>query len=200
MPSRGTARRGSKRRSRFAGRAWSLSLVDRQNTPGQDKRSSTMRIWCDCFSDGDEIPRRFTGDGEDRSPPLAWEDAPAETREFALVCLDPDAPSPQPWVHWLVYRLANDACALPENLPPISRLETPVVAYQGRNSWSSGRTIGYRGPAPPIRHGPHRYVFQLFALDAPLSLYPGIDQTALLQAMAGHVLAEAKLTGVYERT
>ena len=84
-------------------------------------------------------------------------------------------------------------------LPPSSRLESPVAACQGRNSWSSGRTIGYRGPAPPPRHGTHHYHFKLYALDAEMSVNPGIDKTALVQSMSGHILAEAELVGTYER-
>jgi Raf kinase inhibitor-like YbhB/YbcL family protein len=158
-----------------------------------------MRIWCDCFSEGDVIPRKFTADGENHSPPLAWDEVPEGTCELALTCLDPDASSVEPWVHWLIYRLPGDLAGLPECLPPLSRLEHPMIACQGRNSWSSGRTIGYRGPAPPLRDDWHHYIFHLYALQTPLSLHPGVDKTTLLQAMSGHVLGEAQLTGIYRR-
>jgi Raf kinase inhibitor-like YbhB/YbcL family protein len=78
-------------------------------------------------------------------------------------------------------------------------LEKPIKAFQGRNSWSSGRTIGYRGPAPPPGHGIHHYHFRLYALDDELDLNPGIDKEALLDAMDGHVLDEGELIGTYRR-
>jgi Raf kinase inhibitor-like YbhB/YbcL family protein len=158
-----------------------------------------MTISSPAFGNGAEIPRQFTGDGKDISPPLVWQGMPAGTRELAIVCDDPDAPSPQPWVHWLIYKLVPQVRELPEGLPAGSRLESPVAAFQGRNSWSSGRTIGYRGPAPPPRHGTHHYRFRIHALDTELEVHPGIDRITLMEAMAGHILAEAELIGTYER-
>jgi Raf kinase inhibitor-like YbhB/YbcL family protein len=151
------------------------------------------------FGKDERIPVKHTGDGEDRSPPLRWSGVPAATRELALICDDPDAPTPQPWVHWVLYSLAPDVAALPEGVPAGSRIEAPVSALQGRNSWSSGRTIGYRGPAPPPRHGVHHYHFRLYALDALLGLNPGVDVHALRDAMRGHILAEAEYIGTYSR-
>jgi Raf kinase inhibitor-like YbhB/YbcL family protein len=151
------------------------------------------------FADGAPIPKKFTGDGADVSPPLVWQGPPGGTKEFAIVCDDPDAPSPQPWVHWLVYKIPPQVNELPENMPTGSRVASPLTALQGRNSWSSGRTIGYRGPAPPPRHGVHHYHFKLYALGAELKLNPGVDKAALVQAMEGHILAEAELIGTYHR-
>ncbi|HEY1784355.1 MAG TPA: YbhB/YbcL family Raf kinase inhibitor-like protein [Pirellulales bacterium] len=158
----------------------------------------TMKLESSALAEGAKIDRRFTGDGEDVSPPLAWHDPPAGTRQFALVCDDPDAPSPQPWVHWLIYGIAADVERLPENLPAEPRLTGPVAALQGHNSWTTGRVIGYRGPQPP-RGKPHHYHFRLYALDAPLDVPPGLDRAALEKAMAGHILARAELVGVYSR-
>lgn len=124
---------------------------------------------------------------------------PPGTRELALICDDPDAPTPQPWVHWVIYKISPDVTGLPEGVPPATCIDHPVSALQGRNSWSSGRTTGYRGPAPPPRHGTHHYHFRLYALDAPLTLNAGVDKAALLGAMQGHILAEAELVGTYSR-
>ncbi len=159
----------------------------------------SMTITCPVFSDQTGIPTRYTGDGADVSPPLTWQGAPKETKEFAIVCDDPDAPSQQPWVHWLIYKIPADVHQLPENLPTGSRLESPVTAYQGRNSWSSGQSIGYRGPAPPPGHGRHHYHFKLYAVDQELDLEPGIAKAELMAALKGHVLSEAEIVYTYER-
>lgn len=157
-----------------------------------------MTIESAAFAGGQSIPKKYTGDGEDVSPPLAWKGVPAGAKELALVCDDPDAPSPQPWVHWLIYKIPARVEKLPEHLPVDGELSEPVAAMQGKNSWPSGRAVGYRGPSPP--KGPaHHYHFKLYALDAPLEVKPGIDKAALEKAMKGHVLAEAELIGTYGR-
>jgi len=147
-----------------------------------------MKITSSAFTAGGPIPRRYTGEGEDVSPPLAWDAVPDGTKEFALICDDPDAPLPEPWVHWVVYRIPPDVRSLPEG--------DIGDAVEGRNSW--GR-IGYGGPMPPPGHGVHHYHFRLYALDAPLHLKPGTTKEDLLAAMAGHVLAEAEVVGTYRR-
>jgi Raf kinase inhibitor-like YbhB/YbcL family protein len=143
------------------------------------------------FSDGGLIPRRYTCDGEDVSPPLAWRDAPAGTRSFALICDDPDAPA-KVWVHWVIYNLPATVTDLPEAVPPDPEL--PRGGRQGRNDF--GR-LGYGGPCPPS--GTHRYFFRLYALDALLDLAPGATKGDLVRKMAGHILAETVLVGRYAR-
>jgi Raf kinase inhibitor-like YbhB/YbcL family protein len=160
----------------------------------------TIKLHSPAFSDQGQIPKEYTEDGSDVSPPLAWENVPSGTQELALVCDDPDAPTKEPWVHWVMYKIPADRRALEENIPPQARLvDSPPGAMQGRNSWPSGRTIGYRGPAPPRGHGTHHYQFRIYALDAPLSLEPQLDKTALLRAIHGHVLAQGLLIGTYGR-
>ena len=152
------------------------------------------------FKPGATIPRKYTGEGEDVSPPLTWNDAPADTKEFALICHDPDAPSPEPWVHWVIYGIPADVRALPEGVKSNEpQLTKPVAAQQGKNSFTSGATIGYRGPMPPPGHGVHHYHFKLYALDKRLELPPGATKQQLLDAMKGHVLGDAELVGTYER-
>jgi hypothetical protein len=153
----------------------------------------------DAFAAGKKIPRKYTGDGQDLSPALTWADPPSGTREFALICDDPDAPTREPWVHWVIYAIAGDVRALPEGVPATPRPSTPSGAAQGRNSWTSGSVIGYRGPAPPPGHGVHHYHFRIYALDSPLDARPEATKTQILKAMSGHVLAEAELVGTYER-
>lgn len=160
---------------------------------------SKLILRSSAFADGQPIPKRHTGEGQDLSPALAWDGAPAGTQQFALICDDPDAPTPQPWVHWVIYAIGGDVRSLPEGVLAQPQLDAPPGALQGANSWRSGRTIGYRGPMPPPGHGVHHYHFKLYALDSPLTLAPGTPKEALLKAMQGHVLAEAELIGTYER-
>lgn len=164
-----------------------------------ERRKTAMRIESPAFGHEQDIPTRYTGEGADVSPPLHWSGVPDGTRELALICDDPDAPTEQPWVHWVIYKLPPDTDGLPEDVPADSRLEAPVTAFQGRNTWSEGQTIGYRGPLPPAGHGTHHYHFKLYALDTRLDLDPGVDKMTLRQAISGHVLAEAELIGKYER-
>jgi Raf kinase inhibitor-like YbhB/YbcL family protein len=151
-----------------------------------------MRLTSPAFTDGNPIPRQHTGDGPDQSPALAWDDVPAGTGAFALVCDDPDAPRGT-WVHWVLYNLPADARDLPQGVPGAPAL--PGGARQGKNDF--GR-IGYGGPAPP-RGKPHRYFFRLVALDGPLSLAEGASRAQLDRATQGHVLGEAVLMGTYQR-
>lgn len=158
-----------------------------------------MTLHSTAFSHDGAIPVKFTGEGEDVSPALSWNDVPNETVEFALICDDPDAPTPEPWVHWILYRIPGDVRALPEGVPPEPQLASLSGALQGLNSWPSGQTIGYRGPLPPKGHGVHHYHFRLYALDTRLPEVPSIDKHALLKLMENHILAEVKLTGTYQR-
>lgn len=151
------------------------------------------------FADGKPIPKRHAGEGENVSPPLTWTGLPEGTRSLALICDDPDAPSPEPWVHWVLYNIPADATGVPEGLPPVLRLADPPGAMQGRNSWASGQTIGYRGPLPPPGHGVHRYYFRLYALGEKLSLQPGLTKKELLAEIKGRVLAEGAWMGTYQR-
>jgi len=158
--------------------------------------TQTLQLRSSAFGHGQPIPRRYTADGEDISPPLTWGTLPQGTRELALIMDDPDAPRPQPWVHWVLYRLSQAVLELPEGVPPKERLLEPADALHGRNSFDN---IGYGGPAPPRGHGVHHYHFRLYALDAPLKLGPGADKDELLKAMDGHVIATGELVGTYQR-
>lgn len=148
------------------------------------------------FDDGQPIPGRHTEDGEDISPGLSWSGLPAGTKELALIVDDPDAPRAEPWVHWVLYKIPADIADLAEGVPYADTLAAPAGALQGKNTWG---TIGYRGPAPPRGHGTHHYHFQLYALDAPLKVDPGLDKDGLLAAMKGHILDQGELIGTYER-
>jgi len=144
------------------------------------------------FLEGGRIPDRYTCTGEDVSPPLKWEGAPEETKSFALVVEDPDAPGGT-FIHWVLYNLPGSLTELPEGVPRDESLESG--ALQGVNDF---RTVGYRGPCPPPGK-PHRYFFILRALDVQLDLKPRATKAQLERAIQGHVLAEAKLMGTYSR-
>jgi Raf kinase inhibitor-like YbhB/YbcL family protein len=168
-----------------------------------NRTEHTMKISSSAFDEGKTIDAKYTVEGQDISPPLAWSDVPAGTQSFALICDDPDAPSPkrpadEPWVHWVLYNIPGDCGELPEALGRAPELETVPGAKHGVNSWPS-ENLGYRGPAPPPGSGKHRYFFHLYALDTMLDLAPGATKKQLVDAMAGHTLAEAKVFGIYER-
>lgn len=156
----------------------------------------SITIESEAFVEGGPIPRKYTGDGADLSPPLRWSGVPADSVELALISDDPDAPRAQPWVHWVIYKIPADTTALPEGIDPSPEPAVPRGALQGRNDFGK---IGYGGPAPPKGHGVHHYHFKLYALDSALALEAGLDKKALLAAMEGHVLAWGELVGTYQR-
>jgi hypothetical protein len=142
------------------------------------------------FGNGDIMPREFTADGRNAAPPVAWDRAPQGTRSFALVCIDPDAPRGE-FTHWVVWDIPAGARKLDVGSAQ------PPMGVAGRNDF--GR-LGWGGPAPPLGHGPHRYVFRLYALDVPaLGLAEGSTRADVERGMAGHILALAETVGVYER-
>jgi len=155
------------------------------------KGGKKMLITSSAFTEGSMIPAKYTCDGQDISPPLAWREAPAGTKSFALICDDPDAPMGT-WVHWVVYNIPPNIDKLDENVKPEKEFKDGM--RQGSNSWPR---IGYGGPCPPS--GTHRYYFKLYALDTMLELKTGATKAQVLQAMKGHVLAESQLMGKYKR-
>jgi len=149
---------------------------------------ATMNVTSTAFKAGERIPQKYTGEGADVSPPLAWGGAPEGTKQLALICDDPDAPTPKPWVHWVAYGIPADCTSLAEG--------NAGAALEGKNNF--GRT-SYGGPMPPPGHGVHHYRFKLYALDAPLALEAGATKEQLLAAMKGHIIGEGELVGTYER-
>ena len=151
-----------------------------------------MQLTSSAFTEGALIPSRYTCDGDDLSPALAWSGAPAGTTAYALIMDDADAPVGL-WVHWVLFNLPADVTSLPEGVP--SDPSSPEGGLHGVNSW---RRIGYGGPCPPS--GTHRYFFKLYALDAPLTALSNSTTARELEAaMRGHVLAQAQLMGRYAR-
>ena len=149
------------------------------------------------FADGARLPERFTADGAGVSPPLTWGVPPEGTAMLALLVEDADAPAPQPLVHAVVWGIAPDAGRLAEGA---IAADGPGGRDGGDVGHNSFRREGWLPPDPPTGHGPHRYAFQLFALDADTpDPGPSPGRSALLAAMAGHVIAAGVLSGVYSR-
>jgi Raf kinase inhibitor-like YbhB/YbcL family protein len=146
-------------------------------------------------AEGEPIDPRYTCDGEDLSPALAWEDVPEGTAELAILVEDPDAPGGV-FTHWLGYGLDPEESALPENVPEGDEVKGPPALRQGENDMG---TIGYSGPCPPGGET-HRYVFRVVALDATLDLEGGASRSQFLEAVAGHLNGEATLTATYSRS
>ena len=153
----------------------------------------TLRISSPAFTDGGEIPASFTCEGRDLSPELLFEGAPEGTQSLALIVDDPDAPDPaapkMTWVHWVLFDLPADAAGLPEGVTTL-----PGGTKEGLNDW---KRTGYGGPCPPI--GRHRYFFKLYALDTNLTHLEQPTKAKLLQAMEGHILADAQIIGTYQK-
>ncbi len=154
-----------------------------------------MKVESRSFQPQGEIPRKYTCEGSDVSPPLAWSGLPEGTRSLVLIVDDPDAPDPKAprmtWIHWVLYNLPPGAAELAEAVDPE---ELPSGTREGRNSW---KRTGYGGPCPPI--GRHRYFHKLYALDVVLPDLGEASKDELEKAMEGHVLARAELIGTYQK-
>ncbi len=148
------------------------------------------------FTHNGEIPKRYTCDGEDLSPALAWSGLPEGTKCVALIVDDPDAPDPaapkMTWVHWVLYNIPPDAQGLPEGVSPS---DLPQGTKTGLNDW---KRADYGGPCPPI--GRHRYFHKLYALDVVLPDLGKPTKAALERAMDSHILSQAELIGTYQRS
>lgn len=166
----------------------------------------TIVIESSAFRSGESIPVDYTADGKNISPPLSWSHLPAATQELAVILDDPDAPTPQPFVHWVIYKIPSRATGLPAAVPPGAGVEIPGLAgaVQGTTGFSAFRRRGvpvepgYRGPAPPPGK-PHHYRFTVFALSAPLETTERLDKAGLLEAMDGTIIGQGELVGLYER-
>jgi Raf kinase inhibitor-like YbhB/YbcL family protein len=164
------------------------------NHPGVAPAPAVLAVTSGAFDDGAPIPRKHAGMGlgDNVSPPLAWTGVPAGAVEVVLVVEDPDAPLPSPFVHCVATGLPGRDGEIAEGALRPGAAD-PVLGA------TSMRKPGYLGPAPIPGHGPHRYVFQVFALDRPSGATAGSTKKALLRSIAGHVIARGTLVGTYER-
>jgi Raf kinase inhibitor-like YbhB/YbcL family protein len=174
-----------------------LSLANPgQSQPAKNKSSKggqSMRLTSSAFQPGGNIPKQYTCEGNDISPQLAWQGAPAGAKTFALIVHDPDAPRAGGWYHWVVYNLPSSVASIPENAP--KQQDLSGGGTQGRNDFGNA---GYGGPCPPS--GTHRYFFRLYALDTDLKLNSGATAKDVEKAMEGHILAQGELMGKYQKS
>ena len=165
--------------------------VQLENVNLPQSRAASMQVTSTAFKEGQPIPRPYTCDGVNISPPLEWNGAPKSAKTIAIIADDPDAPSGT-WVHWVVYNLPAENIGLVENLPATEDLK--AGGFQGKNDFQK---IGYGGPCPPS--GTHRYFFKVYALDNELPLKGGATKSDVEKAMQGHIVAQAQLMGTYQR-
>lgn len=185
---------------RRRGASWQVNaaaiLVSTLVNLAQGEETMSLSITSPSFTHNGPIPSKFTCEGEDISPALAWSGVPNGTRSLVLIVDDPDAPDPaapkMTWVHWILYNLPPTVTGLTEGVKPEN---LPEGTQQGLNSW--GRQ-GYGGPCPPI--GTHRYFHKLYALDTELTGLNTPDKDRLEKAMTDHILARGELIGTYRKT
>ena len=163
-----------------------------QATPTiQQQSKSEIKLTSTAFKEGEPIPRGYTCDGANVSPPLEWAGVPKSAKTIAIIAEDPDAPSGT-FVHWVLFNLPADGLGLIENTPQTDTLRGGGV--QGKNDFGK---IGYGGPCPPS--GTHRYFFKFYVLDSELALQPGATRADVETAMEGHIVGRAQLMGTYKR-
>jgi Raf kinase inhibitor-like YbhB/YbcL family protein len=158
-------------------------------------QSTDFALTSPAFPDNTTIPVRYTGKGENISPALSWSNYPANTQTFALIVDDPDAPG-RTWTHWMIFNIPPTALTpsgLPESTPG-----TQVLSNGARQLKNDGGNFGYTGPMPPPGK-PHHYIFALYALDMALSPELIDTKAKLLASMQGHILAQTKLVGLFQR-
>jgi Raf kinase inhibitor-like YbhB/YbcL family protein len=153
-----------------------------------------LTVESSAFPAGAAIPRRHTCDGDDLSPALSWSGAPPSTREFAVVCDDPDAPGGT-FTHWVLWGISANVASLPEGIAPGDRASGLGTALQGSNGF---RVRGYRGPCPPPGKA-HHYRFRVYALSERIDLPAGSPVERLRAAMSGRIAADGEIVGTYGR-
>jgi Raf kinase inhibitor-like YbhB/YbcL family protein len=184
----------------IAGGLGMLMLVG-AGSPGQVEAQTVphkLIVQSPALKTGEPMPRDYTPDGRNISPPLSWSNLPPGTRKLAVVCADFGAGNPPPWVHWIIYNIPATAKALPAGLPidPAAPMPGEIAgAVQGLNGW---RRAIYRGPAPPAGT-PHLYYFTVYALDTELTFGPNLTRAQLLEAMSGHIIGQGEIVPTYER-
>ncbi len=152
---------------------------------------ATMQVMSSAFKEGGAIPRQYTCDGEDISPPLSWESGPEGTKSFVLIADDPDAPR-RTFVHWVLYDLPASTRELPEDMA-----RDKILSNGARQGINDGGDFGYMGPCPPS--GTHHYFFKIYALNTQVNLPPGKRKADLLEVMEGHILAQGQIMSTYSR-
>lgn len=171
------------------------SMAGTQTRGIMPENKTALTLTSSAFEQGGSIPSKYTCEGDDLSPPLAWSGAPNGTKTLALIVDDPDAPDPakpqRVYVHWILHNIPSATTSLGENA---TKSGLPSGAIQGKNDFGHQN---YGGPCPPI--GRHRYFFKLYALDTDLKNLATPTKPELLKAMEGHILAQTELMGTYQK-
>jgi len=155
-----------------------------------EKKNAGLTIISKAFAESEMIPSKYTCDSENISPEISWSKGPEETKTYAMICDDPDAPS-KVWVHWVVYNIPSNVLELNEKFSMDSTYNNIV------NGINDFKTLGYSGPCPPS--GTHHYHFKIYALDCKLNLKAGSSKANLEIAMKDHIRASGMLTGKYKK-
>lgn len=166
----------------------SIFIVGCSQNPSPTEGEPAMSIEMNsaAFAEGETIPEKYTCEGADLSPPLAWDGVPAEAQSLVIIADDPDAPAGT-WVHWVMFNIPPGTTQLPEDVSSIG--------IEGMNDFNRS---GYGGPCPPPGSA-HRYFFKLYALDTTLDLSPEARKEDVVKAMEGHILAQGQLMGTFSR-
>lgn len=170
----------------------SIAVFNSRQLRGEN---GTMTLQSGAFEAGGKIPEKYTCEGKDTAPPLAWDSVPENARSLVLIVDDPDAPDPKApmmtWVHWVLYNIPPETTGLPEGA---GRSDLPAGTGEGVNDW---HRTGYGGPCPPV--GRHRYFFKLYALDRALRFSGNPAKNEVETAMHGHVIERVQLIGTYKK-
>jgi Raf kinase inhibitor-like YbhB/YbcL family protein len=145
-----------------------------------------MHVSSPAFANKGLIPKKYTCDGENIPPPLAWSGVPGQSKSVAIICVDPDAPSGT-FTHWVLYNIPPSAEGLAEGTP---------IGTEGVNGFGK---MGFGGPCPPKKDHAHHYHFHVYALDIDSLGHAGLSKQDALDAMSGHIVAEGELVGMYKR-
>lgn len=164
----------------------------------QAQEVQTIIVESPTMTTGQTMPRDYTPDGRNLSPPITWRNLPPGTQQLVVICQDHGVGNPPPWVHWIIYNIPATAGGLPEGIPIDPSIPMPpelAGAVQGDNGWGLPM---YRGPAPPLGNTNH-YHFMVLALDAELDLPPELTRAQVLEAIEGHVIGQGDLVPHYQR-
>jgi len=155
----------------------------------------TITVESSAFQNGQPVPVKYTGEGDNISPPLNWSNVPCGAKQLVLICDDPDAPSGT-FVHWVLYNIPLSVSSLAEN---VAKGPNPANSKGSANGANTTGNLGYIGPMPPKGHGRHHYYFTIYALDKELDLEPGLSKDEVLTSLKGHITGQGQVMGTYER-
>lgn len=159
----------------------------------------TIEVTSTAFNNHENVPLRYTAYGENVSPQIAWANLPGGTEQLAMVMDDPIAPTPEPFVHWVVYNIPATASELPESMSSEVEITEPASLAGTINGVNGLSRVGHFGPRPPADGKLHAYHYRVYALDAALDLQPGLSKAALLETIRDYIIGTGMIMGHYEQ-